>query len=109
VNKDIKNLEKEIETLVKDKKENLTKEEIKELFINKAYEEIKNQLERYLNDEKKKVINIFENLYNKYKYFLLEIDKGRQERISQLNEFLKELGYTTNARVFSCSEFDGVD
>ncbi len=83
-----KNLEKEVSR----RKENLTEEEVKELLLEKFYDFIDKQLEKYLNAEKKEMIKIFENLWDKYRVSLSELTKARDEEVNKLNEFLQKLG-----------------
>ena len=65
----------------------------KELLLDKFYNLINEQLTRYLNTEKKEIIKIFENLWDKYKVSLLELNEERNREVKKLNEFLENLGY----------------
>jgi len=75
------------------KRESLTEEEAKDLLLEKFYEVIKKQMEKYLNAEKKEVIKIFEKLWDKYKVPLNELLKERDEEVNKLNDFLRKLNY----------------
>lgn len=84
---------KELDQKVEDKRESLSEEEAKELLLEKFYETIEKQTEKYLNAEKKEVIKFFEKLWDKYKVSLNELVKERDEEVKKLNEFLERLGY----------------
>lgn len=47
-----------------------------------------------MNDEKKEIIKIFENLWDKYKVPLNELKDERDGEVKKLDEFLKRLGYS---------------
>ncbi|MDI6604511.1 MAG: type I restriction-modification system subunit M [Thermoanaerobacteraceae bacterium] len=94
IKKAINDKEKEVEENTDKKIEILTEEEVKELLLEKFFELIQNQLEKYLNDEKKEIIKIFENLWDKYKVPLNELKDERDGEVKKLDEFLKRLGYS---------------
>jgi len=85
--------EKEIENKIDEKIESITEEEAKELLLDKFFELISNQVEQYLNAEKKELIKIFEKLWDKYKVSLQDLKAERDEEIKKLEEFLQRLGY----------------
>ncbi|SNZ06951.1 type I restriction enzyme M protein [Persephonella hydrogeniphila] len=91
--KQLKKFEKELEDKVQEKRKILTEEEIKEILLNKFYELAHNQLEKYLNDKKKDIVRVFENLYDKYSQPLKVIELERNNELEKLNQFLEELGY----------------
>jgi type I restriction enzyme M protein len=93
VNKQLKDKEKEIEIKTIQKRESLCEQEVKELLLKKFYELIDKQLEKYLNAEKKEIIKIFENLWDKYKVSLIELTEERDAEVKKLDEFLERLGY----------------
>nr|WP_229234761.1 type I restriction-modification system subunit M [Candidatus Methanoliparum sp. LAM-1] len=88
--RDIKN---ELERKIQYKRKSLSEEEVKELLLEKFYGIIDEQLNKYLNAEKKDLIKIFENLWDKYKVSLEELTQERDEEVKKLDGFLKELGY----------------
>lgn len=90
--KTLKDKEKEIEDKIKGKREDLTVEEAKELLLEKFYIQIKKQLEKYLNTEKKELIKIFEKLWDKYRVPLVRLKEERDEEVRKLDEFLRRLG-----------------
>jgi type I restriction enzyme M protein len=77
------------------KRDLLTDEETKELLLEKFYTQIKHQLEKYLNTDKKELIKIFEKLWDKYKVSLSELTQEREEEVKRLDEFLEKLRYYT--------------
>ena len=91
--KALKDKEKEIEDKIKGKREGLTEEEARELLLEMFYMQIKKQLEKYLNTEKKVLVNIFEKLWDKYRVPLVLLRKERDEEVRELDEFLVKLGY----------------
>ena len=60
--KELKTKEEWLEEKVREKRESLTEEEAKELLLEKFYDLISQQLEKYLNAGKKELIKIFEFL-----------------------------------------------
>lgn len=93
VRSEISRKQKEIENKIDEKIESITEEEAKELLLVKFFELISNQLEKYLNAEKKELIKIFEKLWDKYHVSLEHLLKEREQEVSRLNKFLEELGY----------------
>jgi type I restriction enzyme M protein len=91
--KTLKDKEKEIEDRIKGKREDLTVEEAKELLLEKFYMQIKKQLVKYLNTEKKVLVNIFEQLWDKYRVPLVLLKEERDEEVRELDVFLTTLRY----------------
>ena len=75
------------------KRDSLTEEETKKLLLEKFYELISSQLEHYLNTEKRELIKIFENLWDKYTVSLESLNAERDEKVKKLDVFLKGLRY----------------
>ena len=75
------------------KRDSLDEEEIKKLLLEKFYELISKQLNKYLNAEERELIEIFENLWDKYTVPLESLNAERDEEVKKLDEFLKGLGY----------------
>ncbi len=92
-NKTLKDKEKDIEDKIERKRASLTEEEAKNLLLEKFNKVVEVQLNKYLNAEKKEIIRIFENLWEKYKVSLGEITTERDEEVNKLNEFLTKLRY----------------
>ena len=69
-----------------------------ESFVLRKFEDSSiNFLNMYLILQKRKIINYFENLWEKYGVNVRIFEKERSESISKLNDYLKELGYETTA------------
>jgi type I restriction enzyme M protein len=110
VKKTLKNMKEELEGITKKdqktkeeikikkgkvdfKRDSLTEEETKKLLLEKFYELISKQLKKYLNAEKRELIKIFENLWDKYTVSLESLNTERDEKVKKLDEFLKGLRY----------------
>jgi type I restriction enzyme M protein len=110
VKKTLKNMKEELEGVTKKdqktkeeikikkgkvdfKKDSLAEEETKKLLLEKFYELINKQLEKYLNTEKRELIKIFENLWDKYTIPLESLNAERDQKVKKLDEFLKGLNY----------------
>ena len=61
--------------------------------MKKLYDIAGRELERYLNAEKRALIQGVENLWNKYAISSRELERKREETLEQLNGFLEGLGY----------------
>ncbi len=90
---DLKAKEKDLEQKVEAKRQSFTEQEAKELVLQKIYDLIRSELERYLNTEKKHIVNIFENIWDKYQVPLVNITETRNKNVEQLNKYLKILNY----------------
>jgi hypothetical protein len=64
-----------------------------------VYRVIESYLKR-ANNEKKALIKIFENLWDKYKTSLEELKGERDQEVRKLEEFLAGLGYYNNVGGF---------
>lgn len=71
----------------------LTNEEAKRLILKKLYDIVSAELERYLNAEKRLLIQGVENLWNKYAVSNRELEADRQDTLEKLNYHLIGLGY----------------
>jgi type I restriction enzyme M protein len=71
----------------------LTEEEARHLILKKLYDLVANELSRYLNAEKRGLIALVENLWDKYAVSSRELESERAETLKTLDGFLKELGY----------------
>jgi type I restriction enzyme M protein len=71
----------------------LTDEEAKRLILKKLYDIASAEQERYLNTEKRLLIQSVENLWNKYAVSSREMGQSRQKTTESLDKFLKVLGY----------------
>ena len=93
INKKIKQINDNLVKAVEEKRNSLTEQEAKDLILDKVYQTIKQHLEKYLNAEKRELIKIFENLWDKYKVSLNELKAERDLEVKKLDEFLERLGY----------------
>ena len=71
----------------------LTAMETKTLILKKLYDIANNELSRYLNAEKRGLIHVVENLWDKYIVSNRELANERNETIKTLDGFLNGLGY----------------
>ena len=91
--KETKELKKVKDGKIDIKRKSLTEEEAKELIMEKLYLKIYEQFNKYYNVEKKKLIGVFENLWDKYNESLEELRTERDKEVKELDEFLEKLGY----------------
>jgi type I restriction enzyme M protein len=73
----------------------LTEAEAKALILKKLYDLANQELNRYLNAEKRRLIQAIENLWNKYAVSTRVLDAEREGTIKELNSFITALGYTS--------------
>jgi len=71
----------------------ISTEEAQKLILKKHFYIINNQLQRYLNAEKRALISAYENLWDKYAVSAQSIEEKRRETMDELNEFLTALKY----------------
>ncbi len=71
----------------------LTEAEARELILKKLYDLVGNELNRYLNAEKRRLIALAENLWDKYAVSRRELESRRAETLKTLDGFLNGLGY----------------
>ena len=71
----------------------LTEAEAKTLILKKLYGLVNQELNRYLNAAKRKLIQVVEELWDKYALSGQKIESERAETIDELDSFLRELGY----------------
>ena len=71
----------------------LTDEEARGLILKKLYDLAAGELNRYLNAEKRGLISVVENLWDKYAVSSRELERERTETLKTLDGFLKSLGY----------------
>ncbi len=71
----------------------LTEEEARSLILKKLYDLAHNELNRYLNAEKRGLFAVVENLWDKYAVSSRELEELRNETLKTLNGFLRALGY----------------
>ena len=71
----------------------ITSEECKTLILQKHNNLVQQELLKYLNAEKRKMIAGIEKLWDKYKLTSKELENKRQDSLDKLNQFLTELNY----------------
>jgi type I restriction enzyme M protein len=71
----------------------ISEEECKELILKKLYDQVAGELQRYLNAEKRGLIALFENGWDKYAVSSQQMEQARSRTLEELNGFLNELGY----------------
>lgn len=90
---EIKAIEKSKDELVERAREQIMEVEARELIIKRFYSLLVEELNQYMKEHLLIVIDVVENLWDKYKITATRIIKERDEETNKLNEFLKELGY----------------
>jgi len=71
----------------------LTEEEAKRLILKKLYDIANAELNRYLNAEKRALVAVVENLWDKYAVSSRKLEQMRGETLKVLDGFLDRLGY----------------
>jgi type I restriction enzyme M protein len=71
----------------------LTEEESRRLILKKLYDIVHQELNRYLNAEKRGLVQVVENLWDKYAVSSHELEDERTGTLKTLDGFLKRLGY----------------
>lgn len=71
----------------------ITEAECQRLILKKHFDIINNQLQRYLNAEKRVLVAAYETLYDKYFTSAQSIEAQREEIMAELNDFLVQLNY----------------
>ncbi len=84
---------KSLDTLLEEIGGMITTEESQKLILKKHFDIINDQLQRYLNAEKRALVNAFENLFDKYFTSSQAIEQKRESTMSELNDFLTQLNY----------------
>ena len=71
----------------------ITEPEAKELILKKHHDLVADQLNRYLNAEKQAMLQVFENLWDKYAMPAKKLEAKRQRADAELKGFLTKLNY----------------
>jgi len=71
----------------------LTTEQAKQLILKKLYDLVNNELKRYLNAEKRLLVQGVENLWDKYAVSNRELEAEREATLKTLEGFVNGLGY----------------
>lgn len=71
----------------------LTDMEAKKLILQKLYDLANRALDRYLEAEKRALIGVLENIWDKYAVSRRELEAARVGSLKALDDYLKELAY----------------
>jgi len=71
----------------------LSEQDAKRLILKKLYNIANTELNRYLNAEKRALITVVENLWDKYAVSSRELEQARGDTLKVLDGFLEGLGY----------------
>lgn len=82
-----------LDTLLEEIGGMITTKESQKLILKKHFDIINDQLQRYLNAEKRALVNAYENLFDKYYTSAQAIELKREETMAELNDFLTQLNY----------------
>lgn len=82
-----------VEELVAAIGEPINDEEAQELILTKLQDLIQEQLNRYLNREKRELVMLVEKLWDKYAVSRNDLETEREEVLDKLNEFFRALNY----------------
>ena len=63
------------------------------MILHKHHDLVADQLNRYLNAEKRAVLRVFENLWDKYAAPTRSLEAARQQTDTELKGFLTKLNY----------------
>jgi len=89
----IREAEKKKDDLVEQARAKITQEEAKELILNRFKQELDNEYSAYIRAYLQGLTKAIEYLWDKYAVTMKEILSGRDQVASDLDSFLKELGY----------------
>ncbi|MCK5492909.1 MAG: N-6 DNA methylase, partial [Candidatus Omnitrophica bacterium] len=89
----IKEIKDKKEDLVDKAREKISEDEAKELILARWKKTLEETVMIYVNDHRRALINIIENMWDKYTTTLKEILNDRDQSAHELDGFLKELGY----------------
>jgi len=76
----------------------LTDAEARTLILKKLSDLVNSELNRYLNAEKRRLVQAVENLWDKYAVSSCKLESSRAEALKKLNDFLVGLGYVEALR-----------
>jgi type I restriction enzyme M protein len=89
----LKEKEAALEAKIEDKKKSFTEAEARTLILQKFFDGIRYQLERYLSAEEKKIASVLIKRWDKYQVPLSVIESDRDKSTKRMFRFLSELGY----------------
>ena len=82
-----------INALIEEVGQPLTEDEAKQLILLKLYDLMSSELARYLNAEKRALLAVLENGFDKYAVSMQALEQQRATTLNELNGFLTSLGY----------------
>jgi type I restriction enzyme M protein len=94
--KDKKTLEERlsrVDELMRAIGQQITAAECKSLILKKLHDLVDTELARYLNAEKRALIRIVENLWDKYAMSSAELESAQERVVTELHGYLGKLGY----------------
>lgn len=71
----------------------ITEQESQRLILQKHFDIINNQLQRYLGTEKRALVAAYENLFDKYFTSAQRLETQRHDTMAELHDFLTQLNY----------------
>lgn len=71
----------------------ITEEESQRLILQKHFDTINDQLQRYLGTEKRALVAAYENLFDKYFTSAQRLETQRHDTMAELHDFLTQLNY----------------
>ena len=71
----------------------LSPDEAKELLLAILHDDMHGIVERYMAQQRRQIVSVFENWWDKYKVTLTEIEQSRDDAAKVLQGYLKGLGY----------------
>jgi type I restriction enzyme M protein len=72
----------------------LSEEEARRLILKKIYEIARAELDRYLDAERRNLVQAVENLWHKYSISRAQLEQARSETLTGLSTLLEGLGYS---------------
>lgn len=79
--------------LIHEKREALTEDQARLLILKKLHDVVANEMERYIKNQLRYVVSIFEAIWDKYQISLQEIISTRETVSQRLKAYLEGLGY----------------
>lgn len=89
----IREAEKKKDELVEQARAKITQDEAKELILNRFKQQLDNEYSAYIRAYLQSLTKEIENLWDKYAVNMKDILEERDQVATELDEFLKELGY----------------
>ena len=91
--KDINAIEKNLAEIAQKAREKISAEDAKELILSIGYKRLSDTINEYLDSHIRKLQQLVERIYNKYTVTLGKMISERDKAATELDSFMKELGY----------------